>query len=711
MIGTNVLARTFARLMGKAPAPVLIPVVVPAPIPLNYAELARAEFKPVLSGDQLLSLLDQSHKLEQIRELMGLPAADWECCCVSAIRNFAETVQLAPASESHHHAFVGGLLVHTLDAIVYALKLRRKYQLPVGAGAEVINAAGPRWTYAIFCAVLLHDPGKVGATVTLMAETPAGDQRWSALNGSMHARGIARYRLSFSKAPYRLHNQVGLALFSTLLPEAGRIWLSSDGDLLQQLFASVYDVHAAGSGAIGEILIQADGMSVAANLGQTPGRGQTTGAKSIPLVDKYMRTLRQLVTSNKFVTNKPGAQLFLVKRKHQAETDSDCWILCRAAAEAVVAELRQTDASVPTAPERFYDTLQEHGMCEETPGGRAIWTCSVHQGEWQTEFSMLKFKARRLFGPGQVPAAFSGSVKPKKKPAAAATESRGERHGRHGPMVRPNAGPASNRQNTELTRPLNNTASAGTPQETDPVGIDLDDPSIEWESAPTNVTKTSVLAVPVVRPKAATTPTLSTKQADLLASLIGPVKPRKPEPKSPQREAAPNTRAETESIDSVRLAQPKPLEAAPMAVKEAAPKVLKETAPMSKSKVAAPTSATGIALAEAFFAWVKDVLKRKDTEINTPKAIFHTHEDGLLMVTPLVYQAYAESDWTEVQSAVHASSYMLSIRKRHVHHYIIKAPSGQISGKTLACSVVLPEACKVMFGKLESANPYLLGRK
>ena len=81
------------------------------------------------------------------------------------------------------------------------------------------------------------------------------------------------------------------------------------------------------------------------------------------------------------------------------------------------------------------------------------------------------------------------------------------------------------------------------------------------------------------------------------------------------------------------------------------------------------------------------------------------------MVTPLVYQAYAESDWTEVQSAVHASSYMLSIRKRHVHHYTIKSPSGQISGKTLACSVVLPEACRVMFGKLESANPYLLGRK
>ena len=536
-----------------------------------------------------------------------------------------------------------------------------------------------------------------------MAETPAGDQRWSALNGSMHTRGIERYRLSFSKAPYRLHNQVGLALFSTLLPEAGRIWLSADGDLLQQLFASVYDVHAAGSGAIGEILIQADGMSVAANLGQTPGRGQTTGAKSIPLVDKYMRTLRQLVTSNKFVVNKPGAQLFLVKRKHQAETDSDCWILCRAAAEAVVAELRQTDASVPTAPERFYDTLQEHGMCEETPGGRAIWTCSVHQGEWQAEFSMLKFKARRLFGPGQVPAAFSGAVKPKKKPAVVAS----------GPGVKPSAGPASNGQNTALTRPLSTAASVGMPQEADPVGIDLDDPSIEWESEPTKAKapQTSVPPVPVARPKAATTPKLSTNQADLLASLIGPVKPRKAESKSSTREPAPIARPETVSSNTVTQDAPKKAEAAPALVKETAPKGSNEAATTSKPKVAAPTSATGIALAEAFFAWVKDVLKRKDTEINTPKAIFHTHEDGLLMVTPLVYQAYAESDWTEVQSAVHASSYMLSIRKRHVHHYAIKSPSGQISGKTLACSVVLPEACKVMFGKLESANPYLLGRK
>ena len=69
----------------------------------QYLTLAQSQHKTVLAGAALIELLGLSARLEIIRELMGLPKSDWHSCCLSAIHAFAETAQLAPASEAHHH--------------------------------------------------------------------------------------------------------------------------------------------------------------------------------------------------------------------------------------------------------------------------------------------------------------------------------------------------------------------------------------------------------------------------------------------------------------------------------------------------------------------------------------------------------------------------------------------------------------------------------
>jgi len=63
-------------------------------------------------------------------------------------------------------------LLYTLDAAVIALKIRRKFSLLARASAERVNEAATRWTYGVFCSILLHDPGKMGAGVSLLAKTP-----------------------------------------------------------------------------------------------------------------------------------------------------------------------------------------------------------------------------------------------------------------------------------------------------------------------------------------------------------------------------------------------------------------------------------------------------------------------------------------------------------------------------------------------------------
>lgn len=92
-----------------------------------------ADLHPVHSGEHLLSTPDRQAHLRELARLVAVPLAHFDVLYRSAVLRFAGYVQLLPASESHHHAIAGGLLDHTLEVLVEALKLRRAVMLPPGA--------------------------------------------------------------------------------------------------------------------------------------------------------------------------------------------------------------------------------------------------------------------------------------------------------------------------------------------------------------------------------------------------------------------------------------------------------------------------------------------------------------------------------------------------------------------------------------------------
>ena len=692
------LKRLVGLFKGQASVPVVSQPVIPLAQVHSYRDLAQRQIKPVLSGDELLALLQLQSRIAELRELMGLPEGDWQVCCLDAIRHFAEAVQLAPASEVHHHAFCGGLLVHTLDAAVIALKIRRKFSLPAGAGAERVNEAATRWTYGVFCSILLHDPGKVGAGVSLLAKTPNAVVRWSPLNGSMRRHGIREYQLSFEKAPYKLHTQVGQALFTEIIPETGRRWISADQELLQQLLCAVGDVHGPGSGVLGEILVQADGQSVAKDLGQPKSAvSQTTGATSIALVDKYMRSLRGLVTTGKLTLNKPGAQVFVTRKKHAPDAASDVWVLCRAAAEAIVKDLRAGDATVPSEPARVYDVLQEHGMCVATPSGKAIWNTMVHAGSWSSEFSVLRFEAFRIWGPGKVPPAFAGSVKVIKAGAAV------KQKPSSGAVVSQRAsGPAANFEDTTGPEEFSTFDS-------DPG--DYQDESGRWHSAGSAEQQEFTAPEGTLGPEEnsilTSAPELSAQasaqESLLMQQLCGPIK----KPKAGSAKASTSAPTKLAPAPAVKTSS---LTTAPEATAQVPARAASKPAAASAA-ITAPTGASGIALSEAFFAYVKSLLDQDGSDLNCPTAMLHVHEDGLLLVTPKIFKAFAGDDWIALQTAVTASGYVLCVQRRHVLEYMIRDPQGKVSKSTLRCAVIVPSACKVLFNALPPCNQAILGRK
>jgi len=91
---------------------------------------------PRLTGKELLA--DHTSVLNKVEALAGLPLDFYRCYYEPALYHYADFVQQLPASESHHHAIMGGILRHGLEVAMIALKLRRAYLLPSGATPEVI---------------------------------------------------------------------------------------------------------------------------------------------------------------------------------------------------------------------------------------------------------------------------------------------------------------------------------------------------------------------------------------------------------------------------------------------------------------------------------------------------------------------------------------------------------------------------------------------
>ncbi len=356
---------------------------------------------PVLEPKALLA--PHQSKLIAIRKLVGVPKAHWQAFYLSAFEAYARFVQQFPASEAHHHAGPGGLLAHGLEVVREALKLRRGQLIPLGASAETLAATQDLWTYATASAALLHDLGK-----------PVADQRvrlydrrgralgdWDAWAGPIG--GDARwYRVEFfCRRSYRQHERISPLLARFVLPQA-LSWLGSEPNVLEAWLATLSgdDEHA---GILGELVGQADRVSVAANLAGPQSQMPTATRK--PLAERLLTGLRYLLKEERLPLNRRGAAGWLV--------GEDLWLVSKRVLDGIRAHLTEEGQSgVPTANDRMMDELQQYGFLIPN-GDRAVWTAEVKLGEWCQQLTLLRFLVRILWPAAEArPAAFEGSVTP-----------------------------------------------------------------------------------------------------------------------------------------------------------------------------------------------------------------------------------------------------------------------------------------------------------
>jgi integrating conjugative element relaxase (TIGR03760 family) len=574
-----------------------------APVPITQAGRLA-----VLRGDALIAHLGLEELVDGCRTRIQVDQSLFNKDYLPVIHNAAEWVQLLPASESHHHAHPGGLMLHMLESVLHATRFREGMMLPVGASVEEIPARKHRWTYGVFLAALLHDIGRPVADINVhifrVGKVP---DKWHPLAGSMLEQGVNQYALNFEikSKSYDLHKKLPIVLFQRIVPSNVLAWLAEDTQLMNELTSYLSgDEHY--QGALREIVTKADSESVKTNLMHGP-RTRFAAAKSVPLIERLMQALRMMLAEQGRISlNRPGAQGFVF--------DGSVWFVSKRLADDVRAFLRERESSEgipgPDKNDRLFDTWQEYGALTPTPEHRAVWLVMVQLDDgWEQKLTLLRFPLEKLYQATEhYPPTISGKI---------ILIQRGE------------ADPEDVFETTETAEPDH------IEQQEDNVEPEIDagqNTTLHQQSGDNN---------PFPEPEESLAP---------IPIYSGAIQPDKKKPASmalPTIKAPPKPILHEQDGDAEEFLNEDDTATKPKPTKNIPPDpvALRPVAPAGQSmpKLGATLGAKQpSAAAHRFIRWVQDGLSSGDLKYNRADAMIHFVPEGMMLVSPTIFRRFAE---------------------------------------------------------------------
>jgi hypothetical protein len=321
---------------------------------------------PRFSVDEILeehaTLIKQLRNLSEHDEVFDLRYRP-------VIKRYAEYVYLLPASESHHHRGVGGLLGHGLETAKYVLQ--QAYDRVHGIDLSPLKRklARERWLFAGFSGGLIHDIGK---PVSMRVYSVSG-AIWDPFT-----QPLAPWFQNLPPDDDRLfvtwrrdgqdHRRMGLSVINHVItPEDKRYLHEVEPFMVDHMLQAILGEREQDCrNHLPEMVREADRKSLTKDLQNSnlisdlgPGAGE-------PLVRLYVLAMKRLVKEGRWRANEPGSVLWVI--------GFGVYLVFPEVA-ADITDMLHKDG-VPGVPSNEYilaEILEENGILARAPNGNRLW--------------------------------------------------------------------------------------------------------------------------------------------------------------------------------------------------------------------------------------------------------------------------------------------------------------------------------------------------
>ncbi len=637
-----------------------------APVLLQSIERSTSSsghLLPILAAPSIIERTSASGLIEHIRTSMGLTPENWGKDVEPLLHKFIEFVQLLPASESHHHAQPGGLVLHTLEVASHALKIRAGCKLPPGGSPEQQIGQAAIWTYSVLIAALLHDIGKPIADVRIKlfgTDTQNEIGTWAGLAGPMTSLKDAHYYAVMFDAQrdYRQHEKLPVMLLHAMVPGAGMQWLGQYPEVLASLIDYLQGQDQ--DNPIKPLIAQADSLSVSENL-RLGSRIRFASARAPALIERLHKGMCSLLDSGHLTFNRPGAACFV------SPDGQDLWCVAGSLADQVRKHLDEIEirlsgaAKLPSDNTRLFDTWSEYGALVTAPkefGKGAVWWVRIEIDDWSQVLTVLRFPTKN-FPQARLPGPLNGAITP--------------------------VSPSSSRVKAEETP-----ETASTEVIEQPEFLDAQDGALHERNGPQEASSDPVPPVE----KAVVVDSKTERQKPTAPSTALP----------PMRQAKVSLPAFLEEfLDTTETAQAAVAPPPQVRPGKSVQALSKQTATAAPSSAPSFVGRAPRAMlqhpgskprpnAERFMAWVQQGLGTGELNYNESDAAVHFVDRGMLLLSPKLFKLYLENHPYEgelggakdalraLQSDIQRSGYVERNGKNSFHYYRVVNSDGSATG-------------------------------
>lgn len=338
-------------------------------------------FPARVPGYALLKL--QKEIISEIKRELMIRDSEFDSYIHPMLINFANFVHLLPASEYHHHRSQGGLLRHTLEVVLYSIKIAKSFEFDANETPVIKSNRALAWRLAVVVGALMHDAGKPISDLELFSK----DKFWMPTVNSVHVwasdNNIDRYFIIWRPDRHERHHNTSLTKLTDIVPKTLLEFITEEGnDIYNELTealagsnsyraqSSKTETGSVQKNKIHKIVSTADARSVRQDLRRYSGDAVRSSQTGVSIVARVVDAMRYLLKSGEWKPNRAGSPVWV--------TSEGLFIVWGSAINRITEIVKESGVNIPHSADGLADILLSYRLCILNENDSVYWRLAPH---------------------------------------------------------------------------------------------------------------------------------------------------------------------------------------------------------------------------------------------------------------------------------------------------------------------------------------------